>query len=818
MNRIVSIRSQRLPARNAPRGSGRVVRARSLRPLILCALALVICASVGNGHWLETRITLPDSLGGALYPTCLATDTSERYVYIGDHGYDDCVAGGGVYVVDAESRTRVAKVPYGFISAVCTNTRRNKVYAADSAGDRVIVVSCATNQVVATVPTGANPIALCHNSTDDKMYAADRGGHDVTVIDCGTDTVIKTILFGESPTVLCYNPASNRVFCETDDSLVVIDGTSDSVVAVYAETWLSGAMVVNAVANRVYVSSLSGGVLVLDGESGDALDSLYGADVMCINLRTQKLYAGASDVRDFYAYDCTADTLIRRSHLRGEMDIYSMACDTTTGKVYATCVLNQEDVLIVIDGVTDTIAAKMPGPRAGRLLANGRGRMYSLDCWGPDLAVYDTGTDSLLRTVMIGGWSRAMCYDSIDDKVFYANYAILGEVGSIDAATNRPAGMVQVGQYPKHVIWHAPTNRVYCGSHSGITIIDPAVDTVTKVLPVRGLMLCSAPRVNKVYAFDPWNDVVAVIDCRNDSVVKTIPITMDQIESMCYVSTALYDKLYVSGWGGVSIIDCVNDSLIRGYAWTWARLAVGRDSKQVYCWRMGSLSTFDTAGDTLVAEVPWDDGGSGFALLYVRAVNKVYCAAPSGGPNQSGCILIADGTTDSTIAQIPLRIPTSLCYDSVGGLVYAACGMATDSVITFIDSRTDSIVGSLNSQVCPAMFTMVSAHRRLYVGPAGFSILNNSTMPVIRTDPPGVAEGTLPALQKEIPGPTMLSRNFCLVVLQPSVLLDAAGRKILDLHCGANDVHALVPGVYFVREPQASSLKHQAIRKVVVAR
>jgi len=50
-------------------------------------------------------------------------------------------------------------------------------------------------------------------------------------------------------------------------------------------------------------------------------------------------------------------------------------------------------------------------------------------------------------------------------------------------------------------------------------------------------------------------------------------------------------------------------------------------------------------------------------------------------------------------------------------------------------------------------------------------------------------------------------------------LLDVSGRKVMGLHSGANDVRALAPGVYFVREePQAATLKPQAVRKVVLAR
>ncbi len=44
-------------------------------------------------------------------------------------------------------------------------------------------------------------------------------------------------------------------------------------------------------------------------------------------------------------------------------------------------------------------------------------------------------------------------------------------------------------------------------------------------------------------------------------------------------------------------------------------------------------------------------------------------------------------------------------------------------------------------------------------------------------------------------------------------LLDAAGRKVMDLVKGVNDVSRLALGVYFVREAQA-----QAVRKVVIAR
>jgi hypothetical protein len=50
-------------------------------------------------------------------------------------------------------------------------------------------------------------------------------------------------------------------------------------------------------------------------------------------------------------------------------------------------------------------------------------------------------------------------------------------------------------------------------------------------------------------------------------------------------------------------------------------------------------------------------------------------------------------------------------------------------------------------------------------------------------------------------------------------LLDAVGRKVLDLKPGANDVSMLAPGVYFVREgPSAVGGQPSAVHKVVVTR
>ncbi len=51
-----------------------------------------------------------------------------------------------------------------------------------------------------------------------------------------------------------------------------------------------------------------------------------------------------------------------------------------------------------------------------------------------------------------------------------------------------------------------------------------------------------------------------------------------------------------------------------------------------------------------------------------------------------------------------------------------------------------------------------------------------------------------------------------------SYLLDISGRKVLDLKPGANDVRALAPGVYFMREASGVECEASSVTKVVVTR
>ncbi|MCX7785304.1 MAG: hypothetical protein N2201_03640 [candidate division WOR-3 bacterium] len=108
--------------------------------------------SVSYAQWLETTIYLPDSLSGISNPQSFAF-----------------------------------------------NATNNKIYVGGSAGNWVIVINGATNQKIASVPTGSNISALCWNSINNKVYSANYSSMSVTVIDSFTNQVITNIAVEADP-------------------------------------------------------------------------------------------------------------------------------------------------------------------------------------------------------------------------------------------------------------------------------------------------------------------------------------------------------------------------------------------------------------------------------------------------------------------------------------------------------------------------------------------------------------------------------------------------------------------------------------------
>jgi hypothetical protein len=143
---------------------------------------------------------------------------------------------------------------------------------------------------------------------------------------------------------------------------------------------------------------------------------------------------------------------------------------------------------------------------------------------------------------------------------------------------------------------------------------------------------------------------------------------------------------------------------------------------------------------------------------------------------------------------------------------YIYCANFNGASVTVLDGASNVWDTTVSVGMNPAALIPVPAMGRVYVANYG-----SSSISVLRdTNPSGVEESPKPRAASSKPLPTIvrgvlvLPASPCPRVPASPCLLDVSGRKVLNLHPGANDVRAVAPGVYFVREAQA-----QAVRKVV---
>jgi hypothetical protein len=304
-----------------------------------------------------------------------------------------------------------------------------------------------------------------------------------------------------------------------------------------------------------------------------------------------------------------------------------------------------------------------------------------------------------------------------------------------------------------------------------------------------------------------------VTDCAGDTVTTRLSFNQGLVDTFAYSRAS--DRLFCTRRNGPAVmVDGAGDSIVGGIPFQNDAHALCHipDGDMLACsnrWNL-SVQAADCASGQLVsyAQLYYDP----YALGYSGHSRKLYSFEYTGG--------------HVTILDIPSLQPlgtmwltgqvVSQAYDSIADRLALGLDQNVPEV-RFVDCGLDSFVGRVALPGIPGSMVR-GGDRRLYV-----ANWDNSSYSVIRdTTTTGAAEGDQPQASSLKPQATVVRGVLVLprsasTSSSTSRLLDAAGRKVLDLAPGANDVRGLAPGVYFVRVAQAQA-QAQATRKVIITR
>ncbi|MFO7651911.1 MAG: hypothetical protein R6X13_11295, partial [bacterium] len=193
-------------------------------------------------------------------------------------------------------------------------------------------------------------------------------------------------------------------------------------------------------------------------------------------------------------------------------------------------------------------------------------------------------------------------------------------------------------------------------------------------------------------------------------------------------------------------------------------------------------------------------------------------------PNDSA-VAVVDCASQSVIGRVAVcGVAMYPYHDERHDLLYVPVYRdGLEDAIVVLDCQSDSVTRVLE----PVHSMWFGSGRLVPAGDGRIITSSGGQMPwitVIRdTTPIGIAERSLtPSAGRIEPEPSIV--RGVLMSLRPTAygsrqeLLNAAGRKVMELRAGDNDVSHLAPGVYFVR--RASSVRREAssVTKVVITR
>ena len=409
----------------------------------------------------------------------------------------------------------------------------------------------------------------------------------------------------------------------------------------------------------------------------------------------------------------------------------------------------------------------------------------------------------------------------------------------LDCSTYQLRPKIPAQSFLDHCSWDWRDQKLYVLSNpspDSTTVVDVAADSVIGYMADCRDVFCDAYLSDIDVRFKPAKDTLCMYDCRNDAIKRRLPIfstcaSWDSVGHKLYVGQGADGKLYVYDYLRDSCLKVIDVSAIPAtepdacvFSHKHRRAYVSSYQFDIGPDRVGIL---DTDRDTLLHVLPVRLERGLYRSVVVNDSNgKAYMVDCDGWYEHPDTMWVVDCATDSVLKKFecaPESANADQCMRWVpwSNRIYliSELGIAGSSLVV-IDCNTDSVIvsGMLRGGMLYDI-QLDPIRRRIFVtgDTDKVFVLHDSGYAAVQETPN--AEGRAMNVSPTIVRGVLSLRGATSHKLQAASLLDIAGRKVLDLRLGANNVQGLAPGAYFVRsEPSAVSRQPSAVTKVVVTR
>ena len=411
-----------------------------------------------------------------LGPVQIGVNSLTNQVYVSNNNSTMSVIDGATDTV--RTITNLSATPF----AIAVNPVTNKVFATNLADNSVTVIDGDIN-ATSSLDAGAlsNPFGVAVNPVTNKIYVTKSASDELLVID-GATNATTTVPAGSSPFAVAVNPVTNTVYVtnsptpESPDSVTVINGADNSIVATVPAGLSPNYVAVNPVTNKIYASNSSGNIVtVIDGTNPTATPKTVTVgnrpNGMAIDQATNTLYVANIQDGTVSVVDGATNTVTATVSVPTPSPFF-VALNPVTNKVYVAGSGNGNIVSVIDAANGNATSSVTAGSGAYRLGVNSiTNKIYVANQFDNSVTVIDGATDTPTRIQLLPGSPYAVAVNPVTNKIYVTERGTFSNVVAvIDGASDTLLVSVPAGNSPYFVDVNTATNRVYAANYIGDTV------------------------------------------------------------------------------------------------------------------------------------------------------------------------------------------------------------------------------------------------------------------------------------------------------------------------------------------------------------
>lgn len=411
----------------------------------------------------------------------------------------------GVTLAAALAEKVVATIPVGGNPSAAAYDPLDGDLLVSTSGDRLVVISSATNTVVTEVRLQANPLTPAVDTANGYVYVPNYGSGTVSVINGSTDSLLANVTVGAYPSWLMFVPTTSDLYLTYDppdsNNITIIHGSTHQLVVTLRTSAPVTGLLYDPSNGDLYAPQPSlDDVQVYSGSTDQSLGSIrfgFAASQMSYDTANGTLYvlgasAGATELAVVSAANnsVVSTTTIFRSigvtASPGTPTFDSVDNDLYVPLVEEECVASGQLTecgpvnanVTVVSATTDTVVASVTvgSDPARPVYDSGDGDLYVADPYQCAVSVINGSTNSLAATITVGSAPDPPAYAPDSGELYVSdlgsgNVMVLG-AGSGTPSTSTP-GCPVAPLFGGPAVW-------------AIVAVCVAVGAVVLVLALRG--------------------------------------------------------------------------------------------------------------------------------------------------------------------------------------------------------------------------------------------------------------------------------------------------------------------------------------------